>query len=288
MILEFDEKNPDRWVDTTVRVRGVVGGRFNRKNQLIGVQLWVPGMLDLQVLKESPADPFDLPVRAIESLFRYSAAEKSSHRVRVQGIVTMQRLGRTLYVRDDTGELQIDTWQSTPVQPGQLVDVIGFPGVIEFSPVLQDANFRALGDVGTAPTPVAIKAEQALTGKHDAALVQIEGRLLNHSLAQGEEILILQDEKISFSAQLNLEGGQQSLADSASGKPASTGRNLCGPELTRGVPPEFPLAAAFGGGRVDLAAAFLVDPLACAGGCGNPGRSDVVGVCLGGCSQTQG
>ncbi len=45
MILEFDEKNPDRWVDTTVRVRGVVGGRFNRKNQLIGVQLWVPGII---------------------------------------------------------------------------------------------------------------------------------------------------------------------------------------------------------------------------------------------------
>ncbi|HEX2523244.1 MAG TPA: hypothetical protein VHP35_14060, partial [Terriglobia bacterium] len=151
MVLEFDEKNPDRWVDTTVRVRGVVGGRFNRKNQLIGVQLWVPGILDLHVLKEPPAEPFELPVRAIESLFRYSAAEKSSHRIRVQGIVTMQRMGRALYVRDATGELQIDTWQRTQVQPGQRVDVIGFPGVIEFSPVLQDANFRALGDVSTAP-----------------------------------------------------------------------------------------------------------------------------------------
>ena len=213
MILEFDEKNPDRWVDTTVRVRGVVGGRFNRKSQLIGVQLWVPGILDLHVLKEPPADPFDLPVRTIESLFRYSAAEPSSHRVRVQGIVTMQRTGRTLYVRDDTGELQIDTWQRTPVQPGQRVDVIGFPGVIEFSPVLQDANFRALGDVGTVPAPVRIKAEEALAGKHDAALVQIEGRLLNHSLAQGEEILILQDGKTSFSAHLNLESGQQSLGN---------------------------------------------------------------------------
>ena len=60
----------------------------------------MPGILDLHVLKEPPADPFDLPVRAIESLFRYSAAEKSSHRIRVQGIVTMQRMGRALYVRD--------------------------------------------------------------------------------------------------------------------------------------------------------------------------------------------
>lgn len=213
MILEFDEKDPDRWVDTTVRVRGVVGGRFNRKNQLIGVQLWVPGIKDLHVLKEPPADPFDLPVRPIESLFRYSAAETSSHRVRVQGIVTMQRMGRTLYVRDDSGDLQIDTWQRTPVQPGQRVDVIGFPGVIEFSPVLQDANFRELGAAGITPSPIRISGEQALAGSHDAALVEIEGRLLNQSLAQQEEILILQDEKISFSAHLNLESGQRSLGN---------------------------------------------------------------------------
>ena len=237
MILEFDEKNPDRWVDTTVRVRGVVGGRFNRKNQLIGVQLWVPGILDLHVLKEPPADPFDLPVRAIESLFRYSAAEKSSHRVRVQGIVTMQRTGRTLYVRDDTGELQIDTWQRTPVQPGQRVDVIGFPGVIEFSPVLQDANFRTLSDVGTPPAPVRIKAEEALAGKHDAALVQIEGRLLNHSLAQGEEILILQDEKTSFSAHLNLERGQQSLGN----LPVGSRLRLAGICVVQNSPEGYPL-----------------------------------------------
>ena len=237
MILEFDEKNPDRWVDTTVRVRGVVGGRFNRKNQLIGVQLWVPGILDLHVLKEPPADPFDLPVRAIESLFRYSAAEKSSHRVRVQGIVTMQRMGRTLYVRDDTGELQIDTWQRTPVQPGQRVEVIGFPGVIEFSPVLQDANFRALGDVGTAPAPVKIKADEALAGKHDAALVQIEGRLLNHSLAQGEEILILQDEKTSFSAHLNLESGQGSLGN----LPVGSRLRLAGICVVQNSPEGYPL-----------------------------------------------
>ena len=237
MILEFDEKNPDRWVDTTVRVRGVVGGRFNRKNQLIGVQLWVPGTLDLQVLKEPPADPFDLPVRPIESLFRYSAADKSSHRVKVQGVVTMQRTGRTLYVRDDTGELQIDTWQRTPVQPGQRVDVIGFPGVIEFSPVLQDANFRALSDVGTAPAPLRIKAEEALAGKYEAALVQIEGRLLNHSLAQGEEILILQDEKTSFSAHLNLERGQQSLGD----LPVGSRLRLAGICVVQNSPEGYPL-----------------------------------------------
>ena len=213
MILEFDEDHPGRWVDTTVRVRGVVGGKFNRKNQLIGVQLLVPGMQDLQVLKESPAAPFDLPVQPIESLFRYSSEETSNHRVRVQAVVTMQRAGKALYVRDDTGELQIDTWQRTPVEPGQLVDVIGFPGVIESSPVLQDANFRMLGERGAPPSPVTITAEQALKGKHDAALVQIEGRLLNHSLTQGEQILILQDEKVGFSAQLNVDGGQPALAD---------------------------------------------------------------------------
>ena len=237
MILEFDEKDPDRWVDTTVRVRGVVGGRFNRKNQLIGVQLWVPGILDLHILKEPPAEPFELPVRAIESLFRYSAAEKSSHRIRVQGIVTMQRMGRALYVRDATGELQIDTWQRTQVQPGQRVDVIGFPGVLEFSPVLQDANFRALGDVGTAPAPVEIKAEQALAGKHDAALVQIEGRLLNHSRAQGEEILILQEEKTSFSAHLNLDDGQGSLGN----VPVGSRVRLTGICVVQNSPEGYPL-----------------------------------------------
>ena len=115
--------------------------------------------------------------------------------------------------------------------------MIGFPGVIEFSPVLQDANFRALGDVGTAPAPVEIKAEQALAGKHDAALVQIEGRLLNHSLAQGEEILILQDEKTSFSAHLNLESGQESLGN----LPVGSRLRLAGICVVQNSPEGYPL-----------------------------------------------
>lgn len=208
MILEFDEENPDRWVDATVRVWGVAAGKFNRRDQLIGVQLFVPGMRDLQVLKEPPADPFDLPVQSIESLFRYSSDEKSNHRVRVQGVVTLQRPGKTLYIRDGTGGLHIDTWQRTAVQPGQRVDVIGFPGVIEYSPVLQDANFRAVEGDGPAPVPVAITAEQGLEGRHDAELVQIEGRLRDRSLTQSEEILLLQDGKLSFSAQLEASSSQ--------------------------------------------------------------------------------
>jgi len=53
-----------------------------------------------------------------------------------------------------------------------------------------------------APVPASVSAEQALTGKFDAQVVRIEGRLLDRTHVAGEQILALQESSTMFTATL--------------------------------------------------------------------------------------
>jgi len=53
---------PANLVDAEVRVQGVCGTIFNQKRQLLGVQLFVNDLEDIQIVRPAPADPFALSV----------------------------------------------------------------------------------------------------------------------------------------------------------------------------------------------------------------------------------
>ena len=62
---------PANLVDARVRVQGVCGATFNKKNQLIAVRLYVPSLRTCKVIEEGPGDPFAGPVHSISSLLRF-------------------------------------------------------------------------------------------------------------------------------------------------------------------------------------------------------------------------
>ncbi len=189
-----------RLVDAKVRIRGVGAGLFNQKNQLIGVILDAPNQDYVLVAEPAPPDPYALPVRPINSLVRFTPTGASGHRARVQGVVTLQQ-GGSLFIKDQTESLHIETKQLTPVQPGDRLDVLGFPALTQYAPVLEDAIFRRSGS-GPALHPLRITAQQALEGTHDAELVQIEARLLDRMARFGEQGLFLQAGQHIFTAHL--------------------------------------------------------------------------------------
>ncbi|HWU36355.1 MAG TPA: hypothetical protein VN203_01840, partial [Candidatus Acidoferrum sp.] len=163
---------PPGIVDAKVRILGVSGGVYNPKNQLIGMEVVVPALDEVVVEQAGPRDLFSLPVRPIHILLRTSAQGAFSHRIRVQGVVTLHRAGRLLFIRDDHDGLLVQTNQLSPVTVGDRVDVIGFPALGEYTPIMEDAIFRRIGS-GAAPDPVRLTAEQALKGAYDAELVRI-------------------------------------------------------------------------------------------------------------------
>ncbi len=90
------------------------------------------------------SDPFSSPVRSLRSLMAYSYQQASDRRVRAQGTVTLQWLGKALYIKDESGGVRVRTEQATPVKVGDTVDVIGFPSAGGYTPLLEDSEFKVL------------------------------------------------------------------------------------------------------------------------------------------------
>jgi len=194
---------PANLVDAKARIQGVVGATFNKKNQLIGVRLNVASLADVKVIEEGPQDPFAGPLENISSLLRFVPKQQPG-RVKVQGVVTLQQIGRGLFIQDGNDGLYVESNQRTRLQVGDYIEAAGFPTVSQrLSPILRHAIFRSLGKRQQA-TPRPIDALQVLQGEHDSELVRITGRLLHDADTRTEQVLTLQADSATFEVDLRL------------------------------------------------------------------------------------
>lgn len=69
--LKEDGKDYAGLVDAKVLIHANVAPWFNAKRQITGVRLFTPGLAEIKVEEPAPADPFSLPLRPINSLFRF-------------------------------------------------------------------------------------------------------------------------------------------------------------------------------------------------------------------------
>jgi signal transduction histidine kinase/CheY-like chemotaxis protein/PAS domain-containing protein len=198
-------------VDSRVRVRGACGAIFNRENQLVGVALFVPSLDHVKVIEPGPADAFALPVRPIAGLQKFTVKGLRPHRVKVEGVVLAQFLGKNLYISDGSGNLYVETSQRGSLEPGDRIEVVGFPGFSNYRATLQDAIYHFKG-AGSPPIPLAIHTNQALEGAYDSALVTLEGRLTALSVLPHEKLLILNQGKTVFSVFLEGQPSGRSFA----------------------------------------------------------------------------
>jgi len=185
-------------VDSRVRLHGACGAIFNKENQLVGVSLFVPSLDQVKVIEPGPPDAFALPVRPIAGLQKFTVKGLRPHRLKVEGVVLAQFLGKDLYIADGSGNLFVETSQRGSLEPGDRVEVVGFAGFSEYRATLQDAIYHFKGS-GPPPVPLAIQTSQALEGVYDSALVTLEGRLTALSVLPHEKLLILNQGKTVFS-----------------------------------------------------------------------------------------
>ena len=201
---------PKDLVGAKVRLQGVSGGVYNTRLQFLGATLLVPSLKNLIVEMPAPADLFSIPVRPIHIVLRLGPAGAFNQRVHVQGIVTLQRPGEAIYIRDAQEGLEAETSQMTPLQVGDLVDVVGFPATGDFSPILQDSVYRKIG-TGAAPPPTVVTAEQALLGTFDCELIKIQGRLLGISTGTNHQSLSISTGSVIIGAEIDKAADQDNL-----------------------------------------------------------------------------
>src|SRR5690606_38607107 len=100
------------------------------------------------------------------------------------------------------GALRVQCRQATRPQPGDEVDVLGFADRGDYSPVLEDAEFKVRAK-GISPEPVPLKNFQAALDR-DSDLVSIEAMLAAQHFSGVEWTLLLQTGKETFRASLTL------------------------------------------------------------------------------------
>jgi diguanylate cyclase (GGDEF)-like protein len=188
-------------VDAKVRIRANAAPRFNTSLQMIGVRLMCPGLSAIKILEAAPDDPFKLPILPIDKLLRWDQVNDSFHRVHLRGRVTLQWPGSSLCIRDATRGICAETAQTAIVPVGSTVDLVGFAVAEASAPALTEAVFRSAGP-SEPVTAVPVTAEQALLGRHDSELIQIDGHLIGEDETSSDTTLLISSGKNLFTATL--------------------------------------------------------------------------------------
>jgi diguanylate cyclase (GGDEF)-like protein len=193
-----------RMVDAEVTLRGVCGALFNRKRQMLGIQMFLPGAECIRVVRPAGTDLFSVAPTPIADLLQFSPTHDMAHRVRIRGTVTYANRYGSTWIRDATGGVMIKDHDAAGLAVGDLVDVAGFPEIGGFGPVLGGSRVQRLQS-GVPPLPVRVAAEEALKGDFDGQLIEIEGKLVDRLQQPAEQVLAVKSGETIFNA--NLPGG---------------------------------------------------------------------------------
>jgi len=178
VIVELDGgSNPEDYVDAQVRLRGICFNLHNRNRQFMRPFVQVPRGAEIVVENPPPEKPFGDQPRPVASLFRFEQLTgQRGRRVHVRGIVVYHRPGAVLWIRDGDQGLRVETAQREVLQPGDEVDVVGFPARSKYSAELEDATFQKRATHVALLPHVLTDVSSAL--RNDADLVQLEARLV--------------------------------------------------------------------------------------------------------------
>jgi len=185
------EQDFSSWVDSEVLIEGVCGSLYNTNRQLTGILFYVPRLSFIRV--EAPATEIPL-----SELLRFAPAEGTRHRVRVRGVVGYQQQGNALFLQSQGKGLRVLTQQGTPLEVGDVVDVLGFPATGDSAPILEDAVFHRLGHEKD-PEPVNLNLDVPWE-QFDGAVVTTDAKLLNRQVQPDGLRLMLQRGDLFFDA----------------------------------------------------------------------------------------
>jgi PAS domain S-box-containing protein len=188
----------DEYVDTRVRVRGVLGTSFTNRGVLTGYRLFVHSPADLQIIQRL-GDARAADVRRIGDVLRFRGEAGASQRMMVRGVVTL-RASDGVYIQDDSGSLRVLAPRGS-IAVGDSIEAIGYASPSRQGPVLEDATINTLGrGMPIAASPMVI--EDILSGAADNRLVSLEARVVSQATSLTQQTLVLQSGHHVFNAVL--------------------------------------------------------------------------------------
>lgn len=187
-------------LDASVRLRGVCYSRFNQRRQLRAPWLAVSSFADIVIERRSSGEPETV---SLASLSQFDSRAYYGRRVKVSGVVTLQKTDGSFFIQSGNVGLCVRATQPGQLKEGELVSVTGYSAPGLYTPVLEDAMVQPLGQTNL-PLALPVDLATLLHSPEDfeGMLVRVEANLINRIDDPMRQSLVLQSSNSIFTAQL--------------------------------------------------------------------------------------
>ena len=180
----------ERYKNKLIRLRGCLLALWDDKTHQIN-----PGGVRIQNavinMDETPAaEPFSIPTKTIRQLLQFDARAAAFQRVHVFGDVVGRR-GNDFFLMNSNLGLRFIGNLSDDINPGDRVEVAGYPELGGPSPVLREAVVRKSGEK-SLPAPKKIGPDELASPGRDATRVQVAATLLKLRADRADVVLEMQ------------------------------------------------------------------------------------------------
>lgn len=166
--------------------------------RLGGIRMYVN---DITMVKPAPVNLFSVPEKTAAELTQFDPHAGAFQRVKVSGQILCAR-GVENFMMDGTHGLRFLTQQPLGFQPGDLVEVVGFPELGGPAPVLSEAVVRKIGHAAL-PVPRTLALNDLTEAGNDSTLVRLQALLAGVRATDTNEVLEMQAGSWRFLARLN-------------------------------------------------------------------------------------
>jgi two-component system cell cycle sensor histidine kinase/response regulator CckA len=194
---------PPDLVGSVVELQAVCATEFDNSRRLKGIHFLCPAFRYITVLNSAEADPFALPLTAINSVFQFHPNAANTRRQHVLGSVTWTDHHGAFFVQDATGGLKAEA-DGARVHVGERVHVVGFRNVTGSTAGLSSCVVHDAGEAAVvAPTAMGAAEAVAAGAQFEGRLLRTRGQVLEKRRTPDGLELLLRDRDAVFSAALS-------------------------------------------------------------------------------------
>lgn len=202
VLMGFPPKNLLPLENALVSIRGCLFAEWDRESHRVKIKSGIEiGNPSVTVDVPAPANPFDAVRKSAAELLYFDPQASAFQRVKISGQILHSR-ENMYYMTDGTNGVRFLPKENVSLQPGDLVEVVGYPQLGGPSPVLREAVARKTGHA-PLPPPRRLPADNLIQDDCDSTLVRVEGLLVNVRDGQTEQTLEMQSGLRTFVARLN-------------------------------------------------------------------------------------
>lgn len=209
---------PTHLMDARVELTGITGMKLDAQGRVMGAGMSIPSVDDIRIVTPAPVDPWERPTQVIRSLLYFHPNTSFGQQTKIAGVVTLSTPSGQIYVEDDSGgvEVRLPGYQRTPdeqgsylpppspadLKAGDQVEVLGYPGIGSYAPVLRDARVRRVGS-GPLAVPELAAATNVLHSLLDSVRIRLRGRVVANETRPGkaaieQRLTVASDEVVFF------------------------------------------------------------------------------------------